>query len=71
MSGPISGGLTVENRHGVTHAGPHVRVLNPPRGRLTADEARAFAAWLVVMAERVDPDGTPFSLVLGAVDARG
>jgi hypothetical protein len=64
---PISGGLTVQNTHGVTHYGNTVRILNPPRGRLTADEAKAYAAWLVLAAERVDPDGVPIEQVLDAV----
>jgi hypothetical protein len=54
------------NSRGVGLLGGQVTVLNPAR-RLSAAEARVFAAWLVTVADVADPDGVPFEQVLEAV----
>ncbi len=35
--------------------------------QMTPAEARRHAAWLVIVADVIDPDGTPFDEVLAAV----
>lgn len=56
------------NRCAVGALGGQISILSPPR-RLSPAEARTFAAWLVSVADAVDPDGVPFDQVLEAVRA--
>lgn len=59
-------GIDVMNRCGVGMLGAQVRILMPTH-RMSAAEARVHAAWLVAVAEAIDPDGTPFEEILVAV----
>lgn len=61
--------IDIFNRYLVGAHGGGVVVLNPSlRGFvLTGEDARVFAAWLVAVADGVDPDGAPFDEVLAAV----
>jgi len=59
--------IDIANRQMVGVRGHQEIVVLAPFRRLTPDEARAHAAWLVVLAESLDPDGPPFAEVLEAV----
>lgn len=44
------------NKYGVGLVGDGIAVVMPPRGRITADDATEFAAWLLTMAVVADKE---------------
>ena len=56
--------MDTTNKYLVAIQNDGIRIMAPPRGQITPEEAVMLAAWLVALA---DPDGLMFPKVLEAV----